>query len=585
MKSCFISTVLVFFYVTCFTQITIDGYILLDGESNNSGIEINLERQAPSSLSYSITTSFSGEFSSEIETGIYNMEILKSGYFSMSLNDIYLYSDSTFADITLYAHSSAIQVPQDFSTIQLAIDNSQNGDTVIISEGIYYENINFNGHSIFLTSMYVYNNNPTSIYNTIINGNGLNSVVTFNSDESSSTVLNGITIENGNASNGGGIHILNASPILSNLQIQNNSSENYGGGVYIYGSSDVIFTNSVVRNNNSNERGGGIFVGDHSKVTIQELEILNNSSNYKGGGIHIDGYETSSLRNVLISGNYAESRGGGLSTNVANSNLENVIIKNNYTDFGGSGILVQYGTMNAYNIIVSNNRVNTNGAILILDGTLNMYNSIITENTGTSVINIVETGTYTPHLSLEYSNIWNNQTNIFDNCGAYIGTIVTSNANGTPCDAFNNIFEYPNFTDTLNNDYSLLLESPCIDAGLNTYSFCNIDFIGNIRIWDGNNDSESVIDMGALEFNSEPFAEDSTESSKEKDIYIFPNPSADFISIYGVDIKYIEIFNTLGKRVYIGLDEVINISNYDSGMYIIRLTTSLETISRKFIKH
>jgi hypothetical protein len=48
---------------------------------------------------------------------------------------------------------------------------------------------------------------------------------------------------------------------------------------------------------------------------------------------------------------------------------------------------------------------------------------------------------------------------------AGLGAIVTTNANGDPCDQFFNIFLNPQFVDSSNDDYSLHAGSPCIDAG------------------------------------------------------------------------------------------------------------------------
>ena len=44
--------------------------------------------------------------------------------------------------------SDTIYVPDDFNSIQGAIDASENSDTILVDPGIYFENINFNGKSI-----------------------------------------------------------------------------------------------------------------------------------------------------------------------------------------------------------------------------------------------------------------------------------------------------------------------------------------------------------------------------------------------------------------------------------------------------
>jgi hypothetical protein len=40
--------------------------------------------------------------------------------------------------------STTIHIPIDYNTIQEGIDNSKNGDTVLVHQGTYYENLNFN---------------------------------------------------------------------------------------------------------------------------------------------------------------------------------------------------------------------------------------------------------------------------------------------------------------------------------------------------------------------------------------------------------------------------------------------------------
>ena len=50
------------------------------------------------------------------------------------------------------AHAATIYVPDDYPTIQGAIDAAANGDTVIVRTGTYRENLDFLGKAITVTS-------------------------------------------------------------------------------------------------------------------------------------------------------------------------------------------------------------------------------------------------------------------------------------------------------------------------------------------------------------------------------------------------------------------------------------------------
>ena len=107
--------------------------------------------------------------------------------------------------IATFGFATTINIPADYSTIQAGIDASSDGDIVLVAEGTYVENINYNGKNIVVGSLYLTTSDTSYISSTIINGNQSGSVVTFDSGENATAVLSGFTVINGYGGNGGGI--------------------------------------------------------------------------------------------------------------------------------------------------------------------------------------------------------------------------------------------------------------------------------------------------------------------------------------------------------------------------------------------
>ena len=117
---------------------------------------------------------------------------------------------------------ATIYVPDDYPTIQAAINISAASGIVIVRLGTYVENIDFLGRKITVRS----EKGPQS---TIIDGNQLDSVVTFTHRETKISVLEGFTITNGTG---------------TSISYQPN-----GGGIYCYYRSDPLIVNTILWDN------------------------------------------------------------------------------------------------------------------------------------------------------------------------------------------------------------------------------------------------------------------------------------------------------------------------------------------------
>ena len=182
--------------------------------------------------------------------------------------------------------SNASSVPHQYSSIQAAINSADNGEIILVSPGIYYENINFLGKSIIVKA-----NGPAE--SVIIDGSkavdpGNASVVKFKpGGENTVATIDGFTITGGTGSwhkpgkVGGGIWIVNARAIIKNCIIRNNSATK-GGGVYCWSESDhsdemSSLKNCVITDNDAPGGGSGININLLGSMEIDHCTIANNS--------------------------------------------------------------------------------------------------------------------------------------------------------------------------------------------------------------------------------------------------------------------------------------------------------------------
>ena len=401
-------------------------------------------------------------------------------------------------------------VPQDYSTIQSALDVSQQGDIVLVSPGVYYETIVWYGskNGVELKST---DGPMNTIIDANLQGRPLHFQGALNIDNT--TIFDGFTVRNGFVNDafayGGGISVDEASPILRNLIIEGNriNSNRANGGGISFNESQSTIENCIIRNNSIISDGwadgGGLYIED-SNLDFHNCRIENNSNESEswsyGGGVNIEESDVQ-LINCTIEGNTTNgggwSYGAGIKIRGAFNGMTfdvdiiGCTITNN-SPLGsrkyGSGVYSTYdANVNIINTIIHHNGLSTS-TLYFEDGSANLINSTIANN---------HSGIRIRELDLNVTNtiLWNNQYTIVDDAWNEESNISVDHSvvEGGYFGA-GNIDSDPLFFD---NALMIPTEnSPCLNAG-NKNIPMNIDIAGNERPFPRG----SAPDIGAYEIN------------------------------------------------------------------------------------
>lgn len=255
------------------------------------------------------------DFAGETANGVEDIWSIDEGkgypYFAVQ-NKVY-YVDAIYGD----DNNDGLSASSAYASIYRAFRKAVSGDTIIVNEGLYQEDLDFAGRSINLRSW-----DPADISrtkSTIIQGSGSGSVVVFDGSETGECRLSGFTITGGHASlAGGGIRGNGTRAEISNCIIRGNVAENRGGGVH--GLAGPLI--ACIVSENRADTGGGL-AGCTASIT--NCLISSNVAEYCGGLNNCDG----ALVHCTIVDNFAVD-GGVL--NECDGTLTNCIIWGNSGD-------------------------------------------------------------------------------------------------------------------------------------------------------------------------------------------------------------------------------------------------------------
>jgi len=456
------------------------------------------------------------------------------------------------------AFSATINVPADYTTIQLAINNASDGDVISVSSGTHDGFTIQDGPRVYVESR-------DGARVTILDGYQNGEVVAFIDVEDGTGRLGieGFTITNGTGHSdadicGGGIYCRSSSPKIKSNVITDNTAE-YGGGIYCLRFEDGDDCSPIIEYNTISENiveddgiGGGICCRAlDAQVIIRNNQILYNEADQDGGGIAIltdynaNGIDIALIEDNLISYNIADNNnqtyaGGGICTKGYGKIeiKENDILSNESGSGGGIALsknsgcndqdlvemnIIAYNTggdgggvcLNSNrallrdNMIYENEAVGdyTNGGGVYVGGTKAriFVNNTITKNTagGTGSTGggvYIDNGTYD---TITNEIIWGNSATLVNELddGGNSPTVSYSDveSNTTPGNSWPgnwNTWSNPQFMNPGGDNYHLTLSSANVrNSGNNgATGIPTRDFEGDDRIMG------TIVDMGADEY-------------------------------------------------------------------------------------
>ena len=235
-----------------------------------------------------------------------------------------------------HATAATLSVPNQYETIQAALDSCAGGDTVLVEPGTYTgpgnKNLDFHGAGVVLLS-------AAGAELTVIDCESQGAGLLFHSGEPSTARVEGFTIRN---ASGGGIVCITAGPSIVDCVIAANSPS----GVICNQAAPAI-SGCILAGNESTGAGGGIYCYSASSPAVVGCVITGNRAATCGGGIYCS-TSTPFIASSTISRNAAAQGGGICCHSVSYPIVEQSIVWGNCAATGHE-VYLAFGSVVSFN--------------------------------------------------------------------------------------------------------------------------------------------------------------------------------------------------------------------------------------------
>jgi hypothetical protein len=234
------------------------------------------------------------------------------------------------------APAMVLRVPQDYATIQAAIDAvGAVTDTVVLDTlgapytGPQNRDLSFAGKEFVMRCLDPLD--PAIRDATVIDAQGADRHFRFDQGEGLSAKLWGLTLRNGLApdagaapSRGGAIICVGASPTIANCRLEMNQAHQGGAVACLNGSAArlvdcIICDNLSVVGPPGSGQGGALFVGNSANPHLNDCELMRNSAAARGGAIQVRQAHGLVLLGSSLHDNSAQAAGGALAVEQSQS--------------------------------------------------------------------------------------------------------------------------------------------------------------------------------------------------------------------------------------------------------------------------